>query len=174
MVMLASDFDKSRFLKAADLPGEKKFRIKSVTAETVGMEDEKKRKPVLWFTNDERGLLLNTTNLRTLSGAFGDNMEAWVGKIIIAFPTHTDFCGKLVPALRVRIPPPKQTTAGNGQVAAAAKPAPAPVDDGLEIPPNLKRESPKLKPVDPELDEPPAKPAVKPSLDDELDDEIPF
>jgi hypothetical protein len=163
MVMLASDFDKSRFLKAADLTGEKKFRIKSVTAETVGMEDEKKRKPVLWFTNDERGLLLNTTNLRTLSGEFGDNMEDWVGKIIIAFPTHTDFRGKLVPALRVRIPPPKQATAGNGQATApSAKPKPTTVAQTLD------ETEPK----------PPAKPAVKPGvadeLDDELDDEIPF
>ena len=31
MVLLASDFDKSRFLKAADIDGERKFRIKSVT-----------------------------------------------------------------------------------------------------------------------------------------------
>jgi hypothetical protein len=165
MVLLASDFDKSRFLKAADLTGEKKFRIKSVTVETVGAEDEKKRKPVLWFTSDERGLPLNMTNLHTLSGAFGDNMEAWVGKIIIVFPTHTDFRGKLVPALRVRIPPPKQPAAatspqpassGNGSAAAAPPPKAAPPTTALST-------------DDPELADEPKKPLV-----DELDDEIPF
>ena len=57
MVLLASDYDKSRFLKAADLKSEKKFKIKDVTEELVGEEQEKK--PVLWFTNDERGLVLN-------------------------------------------------------------------------------------------------------------------
>ena len=123
MVLLASDFDKSRFLKAADLTGEKKFRIKSVTAETVGTEDEKKRKPIVWFTNDERGLPLNKTNLRTLSGAFGDKMDGWVSQIIVIFPTTTDLRGKMVPALRVRIPAPKQATAGNGQTPSA-KPKP--------------------------------------------------
>jgi len=86
MVLLASDFDKSKYFKAADLSGEKKFRIKSVSVEEIGTEN----KPVLWFTNDERGLPLNLTNLRTCSGAFGDNMEAWVGKIIVIFPTMVD------------------------------------------------------------------------------------
>jgi hypothetical protein len=124
MVLLASDFDRSRFLKAADLDGEKKFRIKSVTAEEIGA-DKKERKPIVWFTNDERGLPLNLTNLRTLSGAFGDNMEAWAGKIIVVFPTMVDMRGKMVSALRVRIPPPKQTAAENGQAATA--PASEPV-----------------------------------------------
>ena len=113
-------FDKSRFLKAADLSGEKKFRIKSVSVEEIGT-DKKERKPVIWFTNDERGLALNLTNLRTLSGAFGDNMEAWAGKIIVMFPTMVDMRGKMVPALRVRIPPPKQAS-GNGQTVSAPKP----------------------------------------------------
>jgi hypothetical protein len=36
MVLLASSYDQSRFLKAADLAGEKKFRIKEVTEEEVG------------------------------------------------------------------------------------------------------------------------------------------
>jgi hypothetical protein len=142
MVMLASAYDKSRFFKAADLTQEKKFRIKSVTEETVG--DEKERKPVLWFTNDERGLVLNTTNRHTLMGAFGDNMEAWPGKIIAMFPMMVDM-----------IPAPKQVTAGNGQAAAPARPKPT-----LD---NLVDET-----------EPPAKPAAKPSFADDLDDEIGF
>ena len=128
MVLLASNFDKSRFLNAADLAGEKKFRIKEVTAEKVGQDRGKERKPVVWFTNDKRGLVLNKTNHRTLSGAFGDNMDGWVGKIIVIFPTMMDLRGKMVPALRVRIPPPKQATAGNGQATApSAKPKPTTV-----------------------------------------------
>jgi hypothetical protein len=122
MVLLASDFDKSKYFKAADFNGEKKFRIKSVSVEEIGT-DKKERKPTLWFTNDERGLPLNLTNLRTCSGAFGDNMEAWAGKIVVVFPTMVDMRGKMVPALRVRIPPPKQA-AGNGQTAPAPNPVP--------------------------------------------------
>ena len=85
---------------------------------------DKEKKLVVWFTNDERGLVLNRVNNRTIRGAFGDPIEGWKGKIIIVFPTMAEFRGKMGPAMRVRIPPPKQAT-GNGQGQAAAKPAPA-------------------------------------------------
>jgi len=76
----------------------------------------------VWFDNHKRGLALNKTNLRTLWGAFGDDMSGWVGKIIEVFPTQTDFGGRMVAALRVRMPPPKTP---KEQLAPAAKPAPA-------------------------------------------------
>ena len=145
MVLLASSFDQSKYLNANDLTQEKAFRIKSVTAEIVGRGATQEQKPVLWFTNHKKGLVLNTTNNRTIRAAYGDNMEVWSGKIIIVFPTQTDFAGKLVPALRVRIPPPKQAVAGNGQPAKAKKVV-------EEILP----------------------PEPKPSLEDDLDDEIGF
>ena len=56
------------------------------------------------------GLPLNKTNNRVLRGAFGDPVDGWAGKIIVLFPTTADFRGKMVPGLRVRIPPPKQAT----------------------------------------------------------------
>jgi hypothetical protein len=161
MVLLASTYDQSRFLNAADLQCEKKFRIKSVTEELIGAEKE--RKLVVWFTNDKRGLVLNKTNNRTIRAAFGDAVDGWVGKIIIIFPTMVDMRGKLTPALRVRIPPPKQAggiaavspsnppQSGNG----AATPAPAPTTTALVDDPELADEPPK-------------------SVGDELEDEIPF
>jgi hypothetical protein len=155
MVLLASAYDQSRFLKAEDLPAEKKFRIKAVTEEEVGVGKDKERKLVVWFTNDEHGLVLNKTNNRTIRGAFGDACDGWVGKIIIVFPTMAEFRGTMKPALRVRIPPPKQATAGNGQTAAPAKPKPT-LDNFVDE------------------TEPPVKPAAKPSLTDDLDDEIGF
>ena len=60
------------------------------------------------------------------------------------FPSMADLRGKMVPALRVRIPPPKQATAGNGANEAA------------------------------EPEQTPATPAAKPSVADDFDDEIPF
>ena len=129
-------------MKAADLDKERKFRIKSATDEVVGMGDDKEHRLVLWFTNDERGLILNRTNIRTLRETFGDVVDSWVGKIIVIYPTSVDFRGKQMPALRVRIPPPKQAAAatspqpassGNGAGAAAAPPkaSAAPTDPEL-------------------------------------------
>jgi hypothetical protein len=145
VVLLASNYDQSKFLKADDLSAEKKFRIKSVTEEEVGVGKDKERKLVVWFTNDSHGLVLNKTNNRTIRGAFGDTCDSWTGKVIVVFPTMAEFRGTMKPALRVRIPPPK----GNGQAAAVKAPEPPP--------------SP-----------PPSTAAVSAAVDDEMDDEIPF
>lgn len=164
MVLLASAFDQSRFLKAADLGHEKKFRIKSVTEESVGTGADKEQKLVAWFTNDPHGLILNKTNNRTLRGAFGDLVEQWIGKIIAIFPTMVDMRGKMTPALRVRIPPPKQA-AGEAAKPVATPPAPQPATNGAAV-----AEKPAVAgAVDPELADEPAK-----SLSDDMSDDIPF
>jgi hypothetical protein len=149
MVLLASGFDQSKYLNSGDLTEEKKFKIKSVTVETMPRGEQK---PVLWFTNHKKGLILNKTNNRTLRGTFGDDMELWAEKVIVVYPTQADFGGKTVGALRVRIPPPKQATTGNGQPTKQTKPAKsAAVKDGEVLPPE-----------------------PRPPLADDLDDEIGF
>src|SRR6516165_7559223 len=121
-MVLASDFDKSKYLCAEDLKSEKKFRIKAVTVEAVGTGSEKEEKLVVWFANDKRGLVLNKTNNRTLRGAFGDDVSGWKDKIISLFSTMVDLRGKMVGGLRGRIPP----KGGNSQAVAAAPPQPSP------------------------------------------------
>jgi hypothetical protein len=177
MVLLASDFDQSKYLKAADLPQEKKFRIKHVTEEQIG--PDKERKLVVWFTNDQRGLVLNLTNNRAIRGAYGDNTDGWVGKIVVIFSTMADFRGKMTPALRVRIPPPKQVTAA---AATAAPRQPVPAGNGAALAPAVGAAAVPLAvavaaplaaaapaAADAELEPDPVKP-----IRDELDDEIPW
>src|SRR6187551_1670164 len=127
MPIFASDYDKSKYLRAEDIKRDTKFRIKAVTEELFEKDGKAEKKLVCWFTNDERGLVLNKTNNRTIRGAFGDDTADWIGKIIAVFPMMADFRGKMTPALRVRIPPPKQATpaaapqkpvSGNGAAAA--------------------------------------------------------
>ena len=131
MVLLASKYDQSRFLKAADLTAEKKFKIKAVTEEPVGIGKDQEMKLVIWFTNDRRGLVLNITNNRTLRGSFGNDTAGWVGNIIVIFPTMADFRGQMKPALRVRIPTPKGT---GPSVAQPVTPPPArEIDPGEEV-----------------------------------------
>ena len=125
MVLLASAYDQSKYFKAADLTTEKKLKIKSATEELIGQGADQKKMLTCWFTNDERGLPLNRVNNRTIRGAFGDPVDGWVNKIIVLFPTTAEFRCKMVPALRVRIPPPK------GDGLAAKPPPPPPVDDDL-------------------------------------------
>ena len=107
MVLLASSYDQSKYFKAADLEDEIRLKIKNVSEEKIGLGLEQEVKLVVWFTNDKRGLVLNRTNNRTIRTAFGDAVDGWSGKIIVLFPTTAEFRGKMGPALRVRIPPPK-------------------------------------------------------------------
>ena len=117
--------------------------------------------------------MLNKTNNRTIRGAFGDDTGQLAGKIIVVFPTMTDFRGKMTPALRVRIPPPKQATAAPPQPAAPQQPvtsgngaAPAAAGNGAAAAPLA---AAALAAVDPELEPDPVKP-----IREELDDEIPW
>jgi len=150
-MLLASSYDQSRYFKAADVTAEKKLRIKDVTVEELGVGKDKEKKLCVWFVNDARGLVLNKTNNRTLRGAFGDACDGWKGKIIVLFPTEDDLRGRMVPVLRVRIPPPKQTAAGNGQTAA---------DEGI---PEFLRRTPEIKAKQPDPAE------IDPELNDEID-----
>src|SRR5262245_65901190 len=114
MVLLASSYDQSKYFNAEDFaPGqEKKLKIKTVTEELIGIGADQKKKLTVWFTNSEKGLPLNRTNDRTLRGAFGDEVSAWTNKIFMLYRTEAEFRGRMVPALRIRIAPPKQATAG--------------------------------------------------------------
>jgi hypothetical protein len=133
MVLLASTYDQSKFFRAEDLQEEKLLKIRGVTEEKVGQGADQSQKLVVWFANSKKGLALNRTNNRTIRGAYGDNTDGWIGKIIAVFPTQADFRGRLVGALRVRIPPKENPRVTTGPQAttksaakSAAKPAPAP------------------------------------------------
>jgi hypothetical protein len=131
MVLLASKYDQSRFLRADDLSQDRVLCIKSATEELIG-QGTRQKKLVAWFTNDPKGLVLNRINNRTIRGAYGDDVAGWTGKLIVLFRTKTDLNGEQVDALRVRIPPRKQAKTSQAppsqeaaQPAAATKPAPA-------------------------------------------------
>src|SRR5262245_27380340 len=108
MVLLASTYDQSKYFRAEDVTQEKTLRIKTATEEPVGVDQQKKW--VVWFRNSPKGLALNRTNNRTIRSAYGDDTAGWAGKLIVVFLTQADYRGRLVPALRVRIPPPKQAS----------------------------------------------------------------
>jgi len=127
--MKSSEFDQYKYWKAADLGeigSEKRFKIRAITKEVIGEKQE--TKPVLWFTNSDRGLPLNHTNRRYLQSVFGDEMDRWIGKVVAVYSTMVDLRGQMVPALRVRIPPPK-----DNYRAPPPKPQPKPpVDEELD------------------------------------------
>jgi hypothetical protein len=95
----------SRFLKHADLKG----RTCTVVIDQITLEDvdEEKQKPVLHFKYRQKGLVLNATNYDLIADSYGDETDDWAGQPIELYPTRVPFKGKLVDAIRVRIPTAK-------------------------------------------------------------------
>lgn len=169
MVLRASDFDQSKYLKASDLGplhSEKRVKIKGATAEQIGEKEEVKL--CVQFTNTNKELPLNKTNSRTLQGTFGDTTDTWADKVVVLYSTMVDLKGKMVPAVRIRIPPPKQATAVPQQPIAPQQPAAS--SQPIAPQPSGTLGNGAAHPVA-------APVAVEPELSnwtDELDDEIPF
>ena len=109
-MVLASNYDQSKWMKATELEEDLTLKIKNVTEEVVGQGKEKETKLCVWFTNHKQGLILNKTNNRTLRGAFGDETDEWTGKRVVVFAAETD----RGPGLRVRLPTPKGEKNGSG------------------------------------------------------------
>ena len=87
-------------LKAEDLQGK---AVKAIVSNTEIREFDNGNKVLLSFTGKEKKLVLNKTNADVIADAYGDEEEAWVDREIIMYPTVTDFGGKTVPCIRVRI-----------------------------------------------------------------------
>jgi len=133
----------SNYLKAADLQGQTvPVTIKDVSEETVGESGKSEQKLVVHFINKEKALVLNVTNTNTIAEIYGFETMAWTGRTIELFPTTTDYQGKLVDCIRIRIPQAAQAVPLNvGPPAvpppnefSSAAPAAAQTPPGDKIP----------------------------------------
>jgi hypothetical protein len=102
--MKMSDIFVSKYVKAADLNG----KTVTLTIHTLRIEDmqnhqnERERKPVLYFERATKGLVLNRTNAMTIVALYGDESDDWVGKRISIYPTRVRAFGAVQDAIRVR------------------------------------------------------------------------
>jgi len=98
----------SNYLKCSDLQNQEVM----VTIQRIEMEDiGGDHKPVLYFLGKERGLVLNKTNANAIVQLHSPETDHWIGKKIVLFPTQTDFQGKIVPCIRVKLTAPEQPPA---------------------------------------------------------------
>lgn len=127
--MRVNELHPTKYLSAGDLNEEKIIvTIRTVEMEEVGNEDEKSDKPVLYFEEIEKGMVINKTNTSTIATLYGGDTDEWVGEKITLFPTYTTFNKQNVACIRVE---PKRPVAKKpamaGRPAAPARPAkPAP------------------------------------------------
>jgi hypothetical protein len=108
----------SKYLKASDVDARgTRFVIARVTVEEVGPERE--QKPLVYFENERRGLILNRTNGNAIADICGsEDAEDWTGHTIVLVSEPVFFAGRTNPGIRVRPP---------SAPLAAVAPAPGPV-----------------------------------------------
>lgn len=129
--MLISTAFPGTYLKAQDLQG----RTIPVTIADCRMEDlGGEEKPVLYFEGKERGLVLNKTNASLLVDAYGDETSQWHGRPIELYPARVQFQGRMVDAIRVRVPAPPLHQPAPGAAAPAQQPAVQPDQAAAQAP----------------------------------------
>ena len=98
----------SKYLKASDLNDQDLIvTIRDCDMEDIGIIGKKEVKPVLYFKETAKGLVLNKTNASVIEKLYGDDTDAWLGKPIALWPNHDiEFQGEVVSAIRVRAKAP--------------------------------------------------------------------
>ena len=109
----------SRYAKAPDFEQPRIMRISGVETETMG---DGQSKPVLYFRGNGRGLVLNKTNAQVLRDLFGADTDDWADQAIEVFQSTTDYQGRSVACIRLRLPAKPKPT----------KPAAAETDDNFD------------------------------------------
>lgn len=91
-------------LKASDLQGSaRKVKIASYEIREFDNNGQKQKRAVLAFEGKDKGLVVNKTNAQIIAqNAGSEDLDDWIGKEIILYPTKVDFSGNMVDAIRIK------------------------------------------------------------------------
>ncbi len=110
----------SNYLKADQFEEDRTVTIREVKIESLGQGSDADDKPILYFEETEKGLVLNRTNANTVAGMYGPETDAWTGQRVTLGMSYVDFQGKQTASIRVR---PKRPTLAPTRAAPATDPA---------------------------------------------------
>jgi hypothetical protein len=99
----------SKYLKGDDIEVGETVTIKRVRDELVGRDQD--AKPVIYFDEHDRGIVLNLTNAKALVKVFGDEEDSWAGKRVTLFTemTRNPNTGEMGPAIRMQAVTPSKS-----------------------------------------------------------------
>lgn len=115
--MKTSDMIQSRFIRKEDLKSAPMtLTIRDCTLEEFGAGGRSStgadNKWCLWFREADKGITLNTTKIRLLEAAFGDDSDYWIGKRVrLHYDPSVIMAGQVVGGIRLecsRAPPAGQ------------------------------------------------------------------
>lgn len=114
----------SKYLKAdVDVAEDVIATVKSVKVENVGNASKQEQKPVVFFRELDKGLVLNKTNASMIAKiAKSDDTDDWKGTKIRLISTEVEYQGQIVMGIRVR------------EIKRAAKPVRTEEDADVRVP----------------------------------------
>lgn len=102
------DLYPSRFFKAEDVDEPLVVKIKELVMEKLGGENGD-TKPVLYFVNQEKAIVLNKTNATAIINLVGsDDVDDWIGVKVELYKDTVLFHGQRTPCVRIRTPREKK------------------------------------------------------------------
>lgn len=139
--MKRSDAFPTKYISSADI-GDREIKVVIDQVVEEALKDDEgniQKKPVAYFRNGTKGLVLNQTNWDEIEHVYGDESDDWAGKPITIYVDHrVKFGNKIVKGIRVKIAPTAKTpvaqkiTSGRQLVDAETENPAADMDD--EIP----------------------------------------
>ena len=102
----------SKYLKQTDVHDEMLVTVVKVGKANIAREgDEPEYKWLVRFQEFAKPMVLNSTNIKRLAKACGDDTDDWVGKQITLYvDPDVEFAGNVVGGLRIKAKPVKQPT----------------------------------------------------------------
>lgn len=82
--------------------------IHRVRVEEIKSERGTEQKPVIYFTERPKGLILNKTNSSQIAKALGPETDDWIGAGLHIYPQDMNVAGKPRTAVRIRAIIPKE------------------------------------------------------------------
>lgn len=98
----------SKYVKAGDLGGRNiTVEISHLTIEKIGAPPAIEDKPILYFRNAKKGMVLNRTNGMTIAALYGPETDNWTGHRITLFSTRVQAFGGVHEVIRIQpqVPP---------------------------------------------------------------------
>ncbi len=123
-----------KYLKAADFERAQMWTIADLRQEPIQNQQtgQSENRWILYFNDDDRGLVLNVVNRLALEEYLGFETDDWMEKQVVLYKDKVAFGGKMVDAIRVRQP---RKAAPNGPVVKPKPPLqsenPADPDDSI-------------------------------------------
>lgn len=92
----------SKYLKCSDLKGrEVELTIRGVTLEKLS---DGTSKPIVYFQESQRGLLLNRINSKALADVYSPETDRWTGRPVVLIPSRCEYKGEDVDCIRLKVP----------------------------------------------------------------------